>query len=56
LGGCPFAQDVLVGNLPTEIVMETLRKHGASQPPIKPLLELVAMSAKLGDQFGGPKM
>jgi hydroxymethylglutaryl-CoA lyase len=56
LGGCPFAQDVLVGNLPTEVVMETLRNHGASLPPIKLLTELVAMSSKLADQFGGPKM
>ena len=56
LGGCPFAQDVLVGNLPTEIVLEALREHGASLPPIKPLAELVAMSAKLADRFGGPKM
>jgi len=34
LGGCPFAQDELVGNIPTEILLETLTQHGV-QPPIK---------------------
>ena len=37
LGGCPFAQDALVGNIPTEVVIETLRRHGAVLPPLKPL-------------------
>lgn len=29
LGGCPFAGDELVGNIPTEIVVETLAARGA---------------------------
>jgi hydroxymethylglutaryl-CoA lyase len=37
LGGCPFAQDALVGNIPTEVVIETLRGHGTPLPPLKPL-------------------
>ena len=37
LGGCPFAQDALVGNIPTERVIETLRKRGAELPALKPL-------------------
>jgi hydroxymethylglutaryl-CoA lyase len=28
LGGCPFAQDELVGNIPTEVVIEALRQRG----------------------------
>ena len=32
LGGCPFAQDILVGNIPTEVVMAELRGCGASLP------------------------
>src|SRR6202022_3589063 len=28
LGGCPFAQDALVGNIPTEIVLEALEQRG----------------------------
>ena len=30
LGGCPFAGDELVGNIPTEIVISTLESRGAS--------------------------
>jgi len=37
LGGCPFAQDALVGNIPTEVVIEALRGRGAELPPLKPL-------------------
>jgi hydroxymethylglutaryl-CoA lyase len=32
LGGCPFAGDDLVGNIPTEIVLATLTKLGAIHP------------------------
>ncbi len=37
LGGCPFAQDALVGNIPTEKVIETLSQRGAELPTLKPL-------------------
>jgi hydroxymethylglutaryl-CoA lyase len=37
LGGCPFAQDALVGNIATEKVIETLTLRGAELPPLKPL-------------------
>ena len=30
LGGCPFAQDALVGNIPTETVIQALRKPARS--------------------------
>jgi hydroxymethylglutaryl-CoA lyase len=30
LGGCPFAGDELVGNIPTEIVVNTLATRGVS--------------------------
>jgi hydroxymethylglutaryl-CoA lyase len=30
LGGCPFAGDELVGNIPTEIVIRTLERRGAA--------------------------
>jgi hydroxymethylglutaryl-CoA lyase len=32
LGGCPFAQNALVGNIPTESVIEALRARGATLP------------------------
>ena len=47
LGGCPFAQDDLVGNLPTEILIDTLRACGAALPPLQPLDELLRASAEV---------
>jgi len=37
LGGCPFAQDALVGNIATETVIDALRGRGAALPTLKPL-------------------
>src|SRR5271166_5293382 len=56
LGGCPFAQDVLVGNIPTEKVLEALKLRGVAPPITKPLTDLAAQSASLAERFGGPKM
>lgn len=47
LGGCPFAQDELVGNMPTEIVLEALREVGAEPPIRKPLENVQRMSAAI---------
>jgi hydroxymethylglutaryl-CoA lyase len=44
LGGCPFAGDELVGNIPTEIVVSTLAKHGA-EIGIEPWAMLSAVEA-----------
>jgi len=38
LGGCPFAQDTLVGNIPTESVMTALGQRGV-EPPIRRSLD-----------------
>jgi hydroxymethylglutaryl-CoA lyase len=51
LGGCPFAQDVLVGNIPTEKVIETLTKQGAELPPLKSLDSLLKATAGIGAKF-----
>ena len=56
LGGCPFAQDVLVGNIPTETLLEALRSRGAELPIRKPISELLRLAAEIGDRFSGPKM
>src|SRR5271169_481060 len=56
LGGCPFAQDVLVGNIPTEKVLEALKLRNVPSPITRPLTELAARSASLAERFGGPKM
>ncbi len=34
LGGCPFAQDELVGNIPTEVLVATLADCGAALPAL----------------------
>jgi hydroxymethylglutaryl-CoA lyase len=52
LGGCPFAQDAMVGNIPTEIVIETLRKHGALLPDLKPLETLLRISNQFVARYG----
>ena len=44
LGGCPFADDELVGNLPTETVVETLTAQGAKTAinldALQPIIDL----------------
>ena len=51
LGGCPFAQDELVGNIPTETVIETLRGRGAQLPPLKPLDALLKATGGIGTLY-----
>jgi hydroxymethylglutaryl-CoA lyase len=51
LGGCPFAQDSLVGNIPTETVLEALRQRGSQLPPLKSLDALVRASAEIGSRY-----
>jgi len=51
LGGCPFAQDDLVGNIPTETVIEALRKRGVHMPTLKPLDALLRASAEIGSRY-----
>ena len=53
LGGCPFAQDALVGNIATEQLIETLRQRGADLPPLKPLDTLVRATTGIGAKFAG---
>jgi hydroxymethylglutaryl-CoA lyase len=56
LGGCPFAQDDLVGNIPTEIVIETLGASGAQMPALKSLDTLLRASAEIGARYKAPPM
>ena len=51
LGGCPFAQDMLVGNIPTEILLAALRERGAELPPFKSLDALLRASTELGARY-----
>jgi hydroxymethylglutaryl-CoA lyase len=51
LGGCPFAQDALVGNIATEKVVEALQQKGAELPALKPLDVLLRITAELGARY-----
>jgi len=54
LGGCPFAQDALVGNIPTEVLLAELQRLGAAIPEIAGLEELVKASGEIARKFGTP--
>ena len=47
LGGCPFAQDELVGNMATERVIEALTKRGVEAPVKKSLANVIRMNADI---------
>lgn len=51
LGGCPFAQDALVGNIPTEMVVDVLKKHGAQLPVLKSLDPLLRATRGIEAKF-----
>lgn len=51
LGGCPFAQDALVGNIPTEEVIRALRQRGVELPIRDSLLPLLRINSRIADQF-----
>jgi hydroxymethylglutaryl-CoA lyase len=55
-GGCPFAQDALVGNVATEKALHELARLGAVLPPLGPLGELLAMARTISDSFGTPRV
>jgi hydroxymethylglutaryl-CoA lyase len=47
LGGCPFASDGLVGNIPTEILLKTLEDRGIGTPIRKSLDGIIAKNAEI---------
>lgn len=51
MGGCPFAQDTLVGNVATETAVGELRRMGAELFHLGPLDDLLAMSSTIADRF-----
>lgn len=52
LGGCPFAQDLLVGNIPTELLLEVLEGLGAELPPMLPLHSLIRLNSEIARTYG----
>jgi hydroxymethylglutaryl-CoA lyase len=51
LGGCPFAQDALVGNIATEVALRALEERGAELPRLKPLDALLKATVGLGAKY-----
>lgn len=52
LGGCPFAQDSLVGNVATEAALEELRRLGVGLPRLEPLDSLLTVTRAIEEKFG----
>jgi hydroxymethylglutaryl-CoA lyase len=51
LGGCPFAQDSLVGNIPTEEVIRALAQRGVKSTTNGSLAQVVAMNRAIAEEF-----
>jgi hydroxymethylglutaryl-CoA lyase len=51
LGGCPFAQDALVGNIATEKLVEVLAARGAVLPSLKSLDVLLRATTEIGARY-----
>ncbi|MGB6191628.1 MAG: hydroxymethylglutaryl-CoA lyase, partial [Terracidiphilus sp.] len=54
LGGCPFAQDALVGNIPTETLLAILAECGATLPKIRALDDLLRTSTEIAAASSTP--
>jgi hydroxymethylglutaryl-CoA lyase len=52
LGGCPFAQDALVGNIPTERVIDALGQRGVELPIGKSLQNVLVMNSDIASNYG----
>jgi len=51
LGGCPFAQDALVGNIPTEKVLEGLAQRDVPPPITRSLDALIKATAGIAAKY-----
>jgi hydroxymethylglutaryl-CoA lyase len=51
LGGCPFAQDDLVGNIPTEEVVRALQERGIELPIRDSMLSVLEINDQIARQF-----
>ncbi len=57
LGGCPFAQDLLVGNIPTETLIDVLRGQRVRNCRNSgPLDGLIQANAEIARRFGAVAM
>jgi len=51
LGGCPFAQDEMVGNIPTERVLAALAQRGVPAPIRRPLDSVLKFSGEIAAKY-----
>lgn len=51
LGGCPFAQDALVGNIPTESVIAALQQRGIELSTGKSLAEVLTINSLIASDY-----
>jgi hydroxymethylglutaryl-CoA lyase len=51
LGGCPFAQDAMVGNIPTESVIAALQERGIELPISQSLSDVLAMNSLIASDY-----
>jgi hydroxymethylglutaryl-CoA lyase len=51
LGGCPFAQDALVGNVPTERVFAALKQRGLDLPVSEALSNIVSLNSVIAADY-----
>lgn len=51
LGGCPFAQDALVGNIPTEEVLSALEQRRLKLPIRDSITHVMAMNRAITNEF-----
>jgi hydroxymethylglutaryl-CoA lyase len=53
MGGCPFAQDAMVGNIATETLLLELARLGAEVPEIRQMDVLMRASTEIEKKYGG---
>jgi hydroxymethylglutaryl-CoA lyase len=51
LGGCPFAQDALVGNVPTECLLAALKQRGVELPISNALPGVVSLNSLIAADY-----
>ena len=51
LGGCPFAQDALIGNIPTESLLAALKQRGVELPIGKALAGVLVLNSEIASRY-----
>jgi hydroxymethylglutaryl-CoA lyase len=51
LGGCPFAQDALVGNIPTECVLAALKQRGVELPISNAFQDVMSLNSLIAADY-----